>query len=199
MKKGLLFVLLACMAGFAPAQDITLPAPAKTGGRSFLETVNARHSERSFVKRELPASLVSTLLWVANGYNRADKRTVPTAMNKQEMELYVILDDGAYFYDASKHVLKLIAKGKFKEALGQPQITLNAALTIVMVADLNKSSIDMARISTGYISQNIYLFAASEGLGSVARGSFDGAALSTVLQLGSHQAITLVQPVGYLE
>ena len=199
MKKGILFAALACMAGFAPAQDITLPTPAKTGGRPFLETVNARHSERSFVKRELPASLVSTLLWVANGYNRADRRTVPTAMNKQEMELYVILDDGAYFYDAAKHVLKRIAKGNFKEALGQPQITLNAALTIVMVADLNKSSIDMARISTGYISQNIYLFAASEGLGSVARGSFDGAALSSVLRLESHQTITLVQPVGYLE
>jgi SagB-type dehydrogenase family enzyme len=199
MKKGFLLFSLLCFAGIAQAQDIALPAPVKTGGKSFLETVNARHSERTYVKKELPAQVVSNLLWVANGFNRADRRTVPTAMNKQEMELYVVFDDGVYFYDAAQNILKLVTKGNFKEALGQPNITDNAALTIVMVADLNKSSIDMARISTGYISQNIYLFAASEGLGTVARGSFRNAELAQALQLNSRQAITLVQPVGYLE
>jgi SagB-type dehydrogenase family enzyme len=198
MKKGFLLFSLLCFAGIAQAQDIVLPAPVKTGGKSFLETVNARRSERAYVKKELPAQVVSNLLWTANGFNRDGKRTVPTAMDKQEMELYVVFDDGVYFYDAAQNILKLVAKGNFKEALGQPNITDNAALTIVMVADLNKSSIDMARISTGYISQNIYLFAASEGLGTVARGSFKNTELAQALQLNSRQAITLVQPVGYL-
>jgi nitroreductase len=68
-----------------------------------------------------------------------------------------------------------------------------------MVADLNRSSREMAGISTGYISQNIYLFAASEGLGTVARGSFKGDELSKALRLSDKQTVILVQPVGYLK
>jgi nitroreductase len=83
--------------------------------------------------------------------------------------------------------------------LGQPQISNEAAVSVVMVADLGKSSIESARISTGYISQNIYLFAASEGLGTVARGSFKKDELAKVLQLEHSQLIILVQPVGYLK
>ncbi|MDR1681413.1 MAG: SagB/ThcOx family dehydrogenase [Prevotellaceae bacterium] len=199
MKSIYVLSVFLCVAVTAPAQDRVLPAPERTGGKPFLETVDARRSERAYVKAEMPAQTIANLLWVADGFNRSDRRTVPTAMNKQEMELYVVFDDGAYFYDAAHNSLQLIAKGNFKEALGQPNITGNAALTIVMVADVSKSSIEMARISTGYISQNIYLFAASEGLGTVARGSFKNAALAEALQLNSHQTITLVQPVGYLQ
>jgi SagB-type dehydrogenase family enzyme len=181
------------------AQDLNLLPPVKTGGKPFLETVDARHSERSYVKKELPAQTLSNLLWVANGFNRSDKRTAPTGMNRQEMELYVVFDNGVYFYEAKQHQLKLVASGNFKEALGQPTISDNAALSIVMVADLNKSSIESARTSTGFISQNIYLFAASEGLGTVARGSFNNDELSKVLKLTDKQAVILVQPVGFLK
>lgn len=181
------------------AQDIKLLPPSKTGGKPFFETVNARHSERTYVKKEMPKQMLSNLLWTANGFNRADKRTVPTAKNKQEMELYVMFDNGVYFYDAKANILKFVANGDFRAALGQPEISDNAALSIVMVADLNKSSIDYARIATGFISQNIYLFAASEGLGTVARGSFKADELAKALKLNDKQAITLVQPVGFLK
>ena len=196
MKKGFLLFALFCFVAVAQAQDVNLLPPQKTGGKSFLETVNLRRSERSYVKKELPAQQLSNLLWVANGFNRDDKRTVPTAMNLQEMELYVLLDDGVYFYDAKQHHLKAVAKGDFKDALGQPDISNNAALSIIMVADLNKSSVESARISSGYISQNIYLFAASEGLGTVARGSFKQDELSKLLGLTDKQTVILVQPVG---
>ncbi|MDR3133621.1 MAG: SagB/ThcOx family dehydrogenase [Prevotellaceae bacterium] len=199
MKKGFLLFALACFVASAQAQDINLLSPEKTGGKSFLETVNLRRSERSYVKKDLPAQQLSNLLWVANGFNRNDKRTAPTAMNRQEMELYVLLDDGVYFYDAKQHHLKSVAKGNFTEALGQPDISNHAALSIIMVADLNKSSVESARISSGYISQNIYLFAASEGLGTVARGSFKQDELSKTLGLTAKQAIILVQPVGFLQ
>ena len=188
-----------CFISLVNAQDINLPAPQKTGGKAFFETVNERRSERTFVKKEMPRQLLSNLLWVANGFNREDKRTVPTAMNRQEMELYVVLDNAAYFYDAKNNVLKLVAKGDHRSALGQPNITNNAAVNIVMVADLNKSSKENAGISSGYISQNIYLFAASENLGTVARGSFNAAELAKALLLTDKQAITLVQPVGFLK
>jgi SagB-type dehydrogenase family enzyme len=199
MKKRILLLSLLCFAAATQAQDIDLKPPVRTGGKPFMEVVNARRSERTFVKKALPEQTLSNLLWVANGFNRDKNRTAPTAMNRQEMELYVVFDHGAYFYNAKQHRLTLVATGSFGEALGQPTITGNAALTIVMVADLNKSSIENARTSTGYISQNIYLFAASEGLGTVARGSFNNSALARALQLTDKQAIMLVQPVGFLK
>lgn len=199
MKRLIAFSVLLAAFFSVQAQETKLPPPVKTGGKPFMETVAARHSERAYVKREMPPQMLSSLLWAANGFNRDGKRTVATAWNKQEMAVYVVLDDGAYLYDAQAHALKLVAKGDFKKALGQPEVTNIAALSIVMVADLNKSSIDNARIGTGGISQSIYLFAASEGLGTVARGSFKAAELAKALKLNSKQAITLVQPVGFLK
>jgi nitroreductase len=199
MKKTLSILVLISLCAFMNAQDIKLPAPQRTGGKSFYETVNARRSERSFVKKEMPRQLLSNLLWVANGFNRADKRTVPTAMDKQEMELYVVFDNAAYAYDAKNNVLKLVVKGDHRAALGQANISDNAAVTVVMVANLDKSSKDNARLSTGYISQNIYLFAAAENLGTVARGSFKSDDLAKALLLTEKQAVILVQPVGYLK
>lgn len=199
MKQVFLSLFLSCFALNMQAQDIQLLAPEKSGGKPFFETVNERRSERQFVKRNMPLQTLSNLLWVANGFNRSDKRTAPTGMNKQEMELYVVLDTGVYFYDAKQNFLKFIGHGDYKIALGQPHISDNAAVSIVMVADLKKSKMESARISSGYISQNIYLFAASEGLGTVARGSFIKDDLSKILQLEDSQSIILVQPVGYLK
>lgn len=199
MKRLIFSISLLFAVSLASAQDISLPPPVKAGGKPFLETVNARHSERTYVKKDMPPQMLSNLLWTANGFNRAGKRTVATSYNKQEMEIYVVLDKGVYFYDARAHHLKLVAAGDFRTALGQPNISNEAALSIVMVADLNKSTLDYARIATGSISQNIYLFAASEGLGAVSRGSFNAAELAKALQLNDKQAITLVQAVGFLK
>ncbi|MDR0420379.1 MAG: SagB/ThcOx family dehydrogenase [Prevotellaceae bacterium] len=199
MKKFFLPFVLALFVFTMQAQDINLLPPEKTGGKPFFETINERRSERTFMKREMPLQTLSNLLWVANGFNRPDKRTAPTGSNKQEMELYVVCDTGVYFYDAKQHLLKFIAQGDFKVALGQSHISNYAAVSIIMVADLDKSSIESARMSAGYISQNIYLFAASEELGTVARGSFNQNDLPKVLQLKSNQAVILAQPVGYLK
>ncbi|MDR1342248.1 MAG: SagB/ThcOx family dehydrogenase [Prevotellaceae bacterium] len=199
MKKNLVLCIMLGFAVVLQAQDIKLNAPEKRGGKTVLEALNERHSERAFVKKTMPAQTLSNLLWAANGFNRDDKRTAPTAMNRQEMELYVVFDNAAYFYDAKKNVLQRVVDGDVRNALGQPNITNNAALSIVMVADLNKSAIEHARISAGFISQNIYLYAASEGLGTVARGSFKGDELAKALRLSEKQAVILVQPVGFLK
>jgi SagB-type dehydrogenase family enzyme len=199
MKKILLVLVIVGLALPALAQEIKLNPPTRVGGKAFMETLNERRSERSFVKKEMPVQTLSDLLWAANGFNRPDRRTAPTASNKQELELYVVLDDGAYFYDAKQHVLKLIAKGDFKAPLGQPNITSKAAVSIVIVADTGKTPSKYAYLDTGYISQNIYLYAASAGLGTVARGSYNGAELARALKLTEKQEVTLVQPVGFLQ
>ena len=200
MKKAFLFTTALVLAWGAMAQDIKLNPPVKTGGKPLMEVINGRHSERNFVKKTMPLQMMSDLLWAANGFNREDKRTVPTAMNRQEMDLYVMTDKGTYLYEAKEHRLKLIAKGDFREALGQANISNNAALSVIMVVNLDKAgSREFACLSTGYISQNIYLFAESNGLGSVARGSFNRTELPKILKLTEKQEIILVQPVGFLK
>ena len=132
-----IFLLCALVAITLPlqAQDLQLPAPTRTGGKALMETLNERRSERSFVKKDMPLQTLSDLLWAANGFNRPDKRTAPTASNRQEQEIYVIIKDKAYHHDARQNILKFIASGDFSAALGQGNITANAAVNIVIVAD----------------------------------------------------------------
>jgi nitroreductase len=200
MKKKLILLTFLC-AGFTTfPQDIKLDTPIKTGGKPLMEALSERHSERTYVKKEMPVQTLSNLLWAAYGFNRKDKRTVATAQNRQETDIYVMFPTGAYFYDAQNNILKQIARGDFRDKLGQMNITENAALTIIMVSSQERaSSRESGYITAGYISQNIYLFAASNGLGTVARGSFDGEGLKAVLKLNPDQIVTLVQPVGYLK
>jgi SagB-type dehydrogenase family enzyme len=199
MKEGIIIIVLFCATFMMNAQDIKLNEPVRNGGAPLIDTFAGRHSERSFVKKEIPLQMLSDLLWVSYGFNREDKRTVPTASNRQELEIYVMLDDGVYFYDAKSNVLKLVNKGNFLDALGQENITQNSAVNIIVVADLNKSSKDAANFATGCVSQNIYLFAESFGLGTVARGSYKRDELAKALKLDEKKEITIVQPVGFLK
>ncbi len=202
MKQFLVALCLLASTLFVYSQQevIDLPAPVKTGGKPLMEAFSERQSNREYTGQEMDNQTLSNLLWSANGFNRPDKRTVATSQNKQEMEVYVVLKDGAYWYDAKEHKLRLHVKGDIRESLGQANITNNAALTLVYVADLAKASNrEAGYIDTGHICQNVYLFCASNNLGTVARGSFKRPDVHNALNLGEKQEVTLVQPVGYLK
>lgn len=200
MKKGLIFIVFISFVGSIIAQDIKLVAPIKTGGKPLMETLNARQSHRDFEKKDLPAQMLSDLLWAANGFNRDDKRTVPTSQNRQEMDVYVMFETGIYLYDAKAHVLKLVKKGDFRKDLGQANISENAALSLIYVANMDKASNREAGfIDSGFISQNVYLYCASAGLGTVVRGSFTRPNLHKTMELTDNQEITIVQAVGFIK
>jgi nitroreductase len=120
-------------------------------------------------------------------------RTAPSANNKQEIDIYVLFKTGIYLYDAKNNKLTLHVKGNFIKSLGGQDFVKDAAVNLIYVANTDKSG--AGQIDTGYISQNVYLFCASAGLGTVARGSFDKT-LALDLKLTDKQQITLVQPVG---
>lgn len=200
MKKSLMLLLLACFAIGVSAQDIILESPVRTGGKPLMDALNDRKTSREFKKGNLPVDTLSNLLWAAYGLNRDFKRTVPSSQNRQEIEVYVVLEDGVYKYDAEHNKLKLHVAGDKRKALGQPAISDNAAVTLVYVADLDKASNrEAAFLDTGFIGQNVYLFCAStDDLGTVARGSFKRPDLHQALNLPDNQEITLVQAVGYI-
>jgi len=190
---GLLTLSLSCFA-----QDIKLPSPRKTGGKPLMTALNERQSNRDFSDKELSPQILSDLLWAANGFNREDKRTAPSSQNRQEIDLYVFMQSGTYFYDAKNQQLILKAPGDNRAKNGsQPFVTV-APVNIAFVGNLDKASNrDAAIVDCGFIGQNIYLFCASEGLISVVRGSIDKTAVHDFLGLSDKQEVLLGQVVGY--
>jgi SagB-type dehydrogenase family enzyme len=200
MKKIIVGIAFLCSVSCISAQDIKLISPDKSGGKPLMEALNLRQSNRNLDNKELSAQTLSDLLWAANGFNRDDKRTVPTSQNRQEMDVYVMFEKGIYLYDAKAHNLKLIEKGDFREALGQPNISESASLSLIYVANMDKASNREAGfIDSGFIAQNVYLFCASEGLGTVVRASFKRPDLHKALNLSDSHEITIVQPIGYIK
>ncbi|HOU27473.1 MAG TPA: SagB/ThcOx family dehydrogenase [Paludibacteraceae bacterium] len=204
MKKFLFILSLLLFTSALYAQNIKLPTPNKSGGKPLMTVLNERKSSRDFSEKILPNQQLSNLLWAAWGYNRADKRTAPSSQNKQEMDIYVALASGCYLYDARKNELVLVVKQDLREKTGKQDFVKNAPVNIIFVADKRKmaqqdeqSMLQTAYINTGFISQNIYLYCASEGLATVIRAWVDKAALALEMKLHDQQEIIVCQTVGY--
>lgn len=203
--KYLLLITALIITTLLSAQDIVLPQPTKEGGMPLMEALNLRQSTKEYVETALTEQQLSDLLWSAFGYNREGqiKRTAPSGRNRQEIQLYVALPGGMYLYDAKANILKQKAKGDHRESTGRQGFVQTAALSIVYVADYvgtdqvkSEGSLQYSHAHVGFISQNVYLYCASAGLGTVVRGSFDAPALMELLQLPEENAIVLVQTVG---
>jgi nitroreductase len=201
---GLAALFLVLFATAAAAQQINLPAPKIDGGKPLMQVLNERHSTREFGTEKLSPQMLSNLLWAAFGVNRTDgKRTAPSAVNWQEMEIYVTLPEGAYVYDAKANRLNLVAGEDLRAATGSQPFVGSAALNLVYVADMTKAKTSPENqaiwvpADAGFIAQNVYLFCASEGLVAVVRGMVPREALAKALKLRPEQKIMLAQTVGY--
>lgn len=202
------FVLIAShAAAFAgEMKPIELPAPQTDGGKPLMQALKARHTERAFSGDELPLQVLSNMLWAAFGVNRPEsgKRTAPSAMNWQEIDIYVAMARGLYRYDAAGNRLDPVLEEDIRAATGQQPFVADAPVNLVYVADYSKmgdAPEDVKKFysaaGTGFISQNVYLFCASEGLATVVRGSVDREGLEKIMKLGPDQKVVLAQTVGY--
>jgi nitroreductase len=202
LTSALTLVLTLATSVALLAQDLALPAPQKTGGLPLMEALARRTTGKSFdATRELSPQQLANLLWAGFGVNRPDgRRTAPSASNLQEIEIYVLMKQGAYVYDAASHSLRLVAAEDLRALGGRPE----APVTLIYVADLSKrtsgtvgSKQNVANINSGFISENIYLYCASEGLATGYRGGYDRQALPVKLKLRPEQALVAAQSVGY--
>jgi SagB-type dehydrogenase family enzyme len=186
---------------------IELPKPKIDESTPLMKILMERKSIRSYSYKELPLDVLSELLWAAFGINRPDsgKRTAPSAGNVQDISIYVALKDGVYLYDPTSHTLKLMLKKDLREKTGRQAFVKTAPLNLIFVSDFTKYPEDVvdsekrfyAATNTGFISENVYLFCAKEGLGTVVREAFDREELHELLNLKSSQWITFCQTVGY--
>ena len=198
MRHFFLTSIVMMLGCYLHAQDVQLPAPERTGGMPLMDALNKRQSIRSFQNKDLSIQQLSNLLWAANGFNRDDKRTAPTANNRQELELYITTREALYFYDARNHSLREIKKGDLRGETGAQDFVAKVPLNLIFVVDMQKASgREYAFTGCGFVSQNIYLYAVSEGLGTVVRGSFDKERLHSLLELKPSQEVLLTQSVAF--
>ena len=208
--RTLFIVLVVCLTGFQVyaqgLQEIKLNAPDRTRGSATMKALSDRMSVREYDARELGLQDLSDLLWAANGINRPDgRRTAPTASNRQEIDVYVIRADGAYFYDAEAHSLKPVAQGDFRGAVAaQQDFVKSAPISLLIVVNLEKMGDPtveqtklMGAVDAGIVCQNINIFCAAVGLSTVPRASMDQAELRNILKLSETQLPLMNNPVGY--
>jgi SagB-type dehydrogenase family enzyme len=190
MKKNLILIMATIFSLSMNAQDIKLVSPQKKGGMSLMEALANRKTNREFSQQELSKQQLSNLLWAASGVNREDgRRTAPTARNAQEIEIYVLNKEGAYLYEAKEHILKMIATGDHRTKGASQEHFQNCPLMLILVVNYDKmegfneeAKAMYGCTDAGYISQNIYLYCASEGLASCALGSIHRDKLQELLK-----------------
>jgi SagB-type dehydrogenase family enzyme len=205
---SVLNVLIICptVSSAQELKTIQLLQPQMDSGRPLMQVLRDRRSSRTFGAERLPTQVLSNMLWAAFGVNRPDSggRTAPSAMNWQEIDIYVAMADGLYLYDAKSHALKQVLGEDIRAVTGLQPYVQEAPVNLVYVADFSKmgkmtdeDKVFFSAANTGFIGQNVYLFCASEGLATVVRGAIDKPALAKVMGLQPNQKIILAQSVGY--
>ncbi|HTW90964.1 MAG TPA: SagB/ThcOx family dehydrogenase [bacterium] len=210
-------LLLTLTAGAVSVQEpakldtIILSAPQMDKGLTVMQALSARKSQRDFTNEPLTRQQLSELLWAANGVNRPDgKRTAPAAVDVQTVDIYVLMPEGVYRYDAPGLRLLPVAAGDYRKAAGRQEFAVNAPVNLIFVLDRAKFSglppgagktPDDTRISWAYVNagcqaQNAALYCASEGLGGVVRAGFPAEELGQALNLTPEQMPLLAFTVG---
>ncbi len=207
MRATLAAVLAAAAAASAGQlpPPVELPTPTLDNATTLVQALKERRTGREFSTAPLPLQTLSDLLWAAFGVNRADgRRTAPSARNWQEVDVYVVLPQGAYLFDGKAHALAGVAAGDLRAATGKQEFVKDAPATLVFVADLARmpgaSAEDRDMYSAtdaAFISQNVYLYCAAAGLATGVRGMVDRPALAKALGLRPEQRIILAQSVGF--
>jgi len=202
---------------FSSAQDanvIKLPPPQMDGGKPLMQALKLRQSTRGNFGPDVKLSmqLISNLLWAADGVNRPDgKRTAPSAVDWQNIDIYVTTADGLFLYDAPKHELKVLGKEDVRAVAGQQDFVKTAPLNLIYVADFARAKgfggkgevMPTAEVwsfaGTGAIAENVYLFCASEGLACILRAMVDKDAITNTLKLRPEQKVILSQTVAHFK
>ncbi len=191
---------------FVSAQNVKLPEPDKNVSMTLYQALQQRKSVREYSTKDIDDMKLSQLLWAAVGINRPDGHlTAPTAVNAQDITVYVCRKDGAYLYVAKDNTLQKVSDKDLRESVAANQkFSAVAPISLVIVTDnakfrggsTNGPTISGA-IDAGYVSQNIDLACEALGLCTVPRATMDKEALKKELKLTDSQNPILNHPIGY--
>lgn len=212
MNTHYLFSIMAIlipMISFSQEKNVRLPEPDRTGGIPLMKAMQERSSTRTFSTDPIELQQLSNLCWAAWGINRSEagKRTVPSSHNFQEMDLYVVLRDAVYVYDAINNQLDICAEGDLRQYCGTQDFVAMAPVNFMYVANLQKRGLKLPEeindgsllsswANAGFMAQNVYLSCASQGLGTVIRAMIDRDLFHKELKLSPMQRVILGQTIG---
>ena len=202
------FIALLVCSALIYAQElkpIKLPEVQKDGGKTLMQALSLRKTTREFSDEKIPMQVLSNMLWAAWGINRPETggRTAPSAINWQEIEIYVAMQEGLFIFDAKAHVLNPVLAQDIRAATGLQDFVKDVPVNLIYVADFSKitaseqDKVFYSAADTGFISQNVYLYCASEGLATGVRNLVDKPALAQTMNLKPEQRVILTQSVGY--
>ena len=206
----LLAILATCPAGALRGAEsleiVHLPPPETNVGLPLMQALSRRMSTKEFAEKTISREDLSNLLWAAFGINRPEsgKRTAATAVNCQDIQIYVVFQNAAYVYDAQEHSLIPVVNRDVRSLAATQSYAQVAAIQLVYVSDYSKMADNFkdkkpiyAAFHAGAISQNVYLYCASAGLATVVRDGVDREGLTEALKLNEHQVVVMGQSVGY--
>jgi SagB-type dehydrogenase family enzyme len=210
MKKIVVIFCIGIIINSLCAQtqkSIVLNPPNKMRGFPLMKAMSLRASAKEFDTTSLKLQDLSDLLWAANGINRPEdgKRTAPSAMNAQDIDVYAVMKSGAYLYDAKKQCIDLVASGDHRDLVaGRQEDFAKAPFFCVLVSDFSrfKNGADSTKMiwaaeDAGIVSQNISIFCASVGFDTRPRATMDQQKLREILKLKASQHLMLNNPVAY--
>jgi SagB-type dehydrogenase family enzyme len=210
MKKIIAYLYFASIVCSVAAQDsktIILNPPDTTRGLPVMKALSLRASSSEFDTTSLNLQDMSDLLWAANGINRPEsgKRTAPSAMNAQDIDVYAVMKSGVYLYNANKHLLEFVIEGDHRALVaGKQENFAQAPFICLLVSDISRFSrgedslkLVWAAEDAGIVSQNISIFCASVGFATRPRASMDQQKLREILKLKDSQYLMLNNPVSY--
>jgi len=211
MKNLLIIIISFIISSVAVSQElhpIKLLPPQTEKGKTLMKALEERCSTREYSDRAMSLQDISNVLWAANGINRVKemKHTAPTAVNWQEIDIYVVLGKGIYRYDPHDSTLYPVVKGDLREQAGTQDYVKTAPLNLIYVADYAKMKSaeeakkeSYASADAAFIAENVYLVCAAFDMGCVVRASVDKEKLSVTMKLRPEQKIVLGQTVGFLK
>lgn len=197
MNKLFLLGIISLMASISINAEV-LPKPQTTGGKPLMQVMSERKSSRDFQENQtISKQDLSNMLWTAWGVTHEGKRTIATAMNRQELVLYVITPTEISRYNAETNTLTTVNTGDFRQYSAMQDFAFIAPINIVLVVDTEKQKMtEFQAYTAGAASQNIYLYCAQAGLKTVVRAGFDRENLPKAMKLGENERILFVQTVG---
>ncbi len=205
MKKMIVLALALMTMGTIQAQDIiSLPQPEVNKlSMSLGDALQKRRSERKYSNQEISLQTLSTILWAACGVSdpKTGKITAPSAINMQDIKIYVCSKDGACLYNAKANTLTKVSDKDLREVLaGRQTFAKSAPVTLLLVStkDTDRSPNERyGAVDAGYVSQNIYLACTALGMKTVARAQMDVEALRRALNFPATTLLELNHPIGY--
>ena len=211
MKNILTIACVAMLlaATSCKAQDnIQLPKPSMDNKVTLMQALQNRHSTREYADKQIPDDVLSILLWSACGINRPGegKITAPSAINAQDIQVYVVRQDGDYLYQPKTNSLKKVSSKDLRAAVaGRQSFAALVPVSLVLVSNHykfpqqmpNEAKTRMGIVDAGYVSENICLACSALGLNTVPRMTMDTETLKKGLGLDDNYDLVLNNQIGY--